>query len=136
MFLTVILLVLGLLFLGVGVMMLRSSQKLSREGVTAEGIIVRVELSRSGPDANELTSYLPIFSFRTADGVEHLVRSKIGSNSPKTFTPGQPVPVVYLPSAPEKAKINKAGMMWIGPGVLAAVGLALMAVGGVLSRMH
>jgi hypothetical protein len=133
---TLVFVALGLMSLVIGVVMLRSSKKLAREGVAADGVVVRVEESRSGADGNELTSYLPVFEFKSADGVMHSVKSRRGSNSSKAFKVGQPIPVLYLPTQPEKAQINKAGLMWVGPAVFCVLGVVLLGASVVLGRMN
>ncbi|MES2392606.1 MAG: DUF3592 domain-containing protein [Acidobacteriota bacterium] len=127
---------LGILCLVIGVVMFRSSKKLSREGVAADGVITRVDLDRSRTGDGEMTSYLPVFEFKSSDGVTHAVKSNRGSNSSKAFKVGQPVPVLYLPTQPEKAQINKAGLMWAAPVVFCVLGVALLGASVVLAHVR
>ena len=67
------------------------------------------EFSRDSK-GNVTRNVLPLVAYKTADGVEHVIKGLGGSQSDRS--PGDVVPLLYHPDAPEKAVINDFQNLW------------------------
>ncbi len=64
--------------------------------------------------------YAPTFRFRDSVGVQHTVSSAVGE-SPPAYHVGDKVPVLYIRSDPQDARIDSFWQVWALP-ILAAIG--------------
>jgi hypothetical protein len=60
-------------------------------------------------------------TFHTENGRDIMLTSSTGTNPP-SFSSGQQVDVLYLPSQPEGTVINSFGQLWLDPVILAGLG--------------
>jgi hypothetical protein len=88
---------------------------------TAEGTVV--ELNRSS------STYRPVVRFRDRRGEEIEFMSSTGSNPP-SYSRGERVEVLYLPSRPDQAQINGFFSLWLGPLILGFLGVVFLLIGG------
>ncbi|HEY4010235.1 MAG TPA: DUF3592 domain-containing protein [Acidobacteriaceae bacterium] len=65
-------------------------------------------------DGDEDTTYRPVFTFVTRDGVTQTVKSNAGSNPPE-FELGEGVPVRYRAADPSAARIDTFWQIWAFP---------------------
>ena len=92
----------------------------------SEGTVVR--LFRSTASGSSAGAYRPVVKFTTASGQTIIFTSSFGSDPPK-YSEGQRVEVAYLPSSPQRAKINDSSL-WFGEMVFAGFGVLFMLFGG------
>jgi hypothetical protein len=122
----------GLIFLGVGVLILggailagMNSASLLREGVRTTGNVI--ELLQSYDDEGDLL-YTPVFLFLDEQGREHRVQSKF-SSSPPGYRPGQAVELIYRPGRPETADVTSFFGLWGLAGILGMMGVGFIFFG-------
>ncbi len=91
-----------------------------------DGSVVRLEYERSGSKSGG--SYYPIVRFllRTGETIEF--SSSVGSNPP-SYRRGEPVRVLYDPTAPESAEIDSFFSLWFAPILLGFLGSVFSAFG-------
>jgi len=115
----------GAIFVTIGVFALKSSQILMAEGVTAPGVVTRLEQrsSTSGSGSNRRTSssFYPWFRFTDAAGQTHEIASNMGTNPP-SHSIGEAVTVRYLPAQPQEAVIDSWTSLWLFPTIFIGVG--------------
>jgi hypothetical protein len=117
----VIVLLMGLLFVGATTVAFRKNRRLARHGLPATGQVVALNKSTSVSDDGIRTRmYRPVVTFRTADGQE--IRFNGPGSSRPVARPGDVVPVLYDPAHPATAEINT--LRGRGTVVLTIVGLA------------
>lgn len=68
------------------------------------------------------TAYYPKFSFSTQSGQTVEVLSRQGK-SPSSFSTGDRVTVLYIPSHPTSAKIDSFSQLWVDETILTFIGL-------------
>lgn len=90
--------------------------QLETTGMRAPGEVVRLE-ERSNSGANGGYSYYPVVRFRTAGNTTIEFRDSVGSNPP-TRRPGDPATVLYLPSMPSRAMIDRGFLNFVIPAIL------------------
>jgi hypothetical protein len=112
----------------------RSAAAFDAAAVRATAVIVDFEARRSS-GSRPTTTYAPIFEFSDREGRKHRATSTISRSTPEHRI-GQGVEVLYLPSAPEEARLDTWAERWVAVtilgslgGVLSLVGLGLAAVG-------
>ena len=98
-----------------------------RSASRADGRIIQM-LERGGEHGK---LHAPVFTFRDASGTEHTVHSDSASDPPE-YQAGDTVHILYSPTNPQNAKIDRFSSLWGLPlvtGLLAAfytpVGLLL-----------
>lgn len=69
-----------------------------------------VEETSRDSEGNVTRNLSPLIVYTTADGVEHVIKGLGGSQSERS--PGEMVPLLYHPDAPEKAVINDFQNLW------------------------
>jgi Protein of unknown function (DUF3592) len=74
--------------------------------------------------------YAPTFRFRDSAGVQHTVSSAVGE-SPPAYHVGDKVPVLYIRSDPQDARIDSFGQVWALP-ILAAIGGSIFLLIGLI----
>ena len=123
--------VVGLIFVAVGLVFVLSSKAPANMSATATATVTNVNISQSTTSRNgrrSAPSCTPVAGF-TVGGKPYTASSSVGS-SPCPWTVGQPVVVAYDPKSPANAMIPSTGagqfMPWIvvGIGALAAAGSA------------
>ena len=90
-------------------------------GQGTTGKVVSIE-SKSGTDS---TSHYSIVEFSDADGKKHKVRDNIGSSTPMDNR-GDEVAVIFDPSDPERALIDRGFWSWLLPGGFTGGGLLIL----------
>ncbi len=106
------------MLVGCGLLVM-STQAFLAVAIGADGTVVRLEYERSGSDSGG--AYYPIVRFllRTGETIEF--RSSVGS-SPPSYRRGEPVRVLYDPTAPESAEIDSFVSLWFAPILLGFMG--------------
>lgn len=90
--------------------------QLETSGMRAPGEVVRlVEQSSSGTNGGY--TYYPVVRFRTAGNRTVEFKDSVGSNPP-TRRPGDPATVLYLPSTPSEAIIDRGFLNFVIPALL------------------
>ena len=109
------------------------TQKFRRSAARADGLVIELVRSRhgSGGDLGSNYTYYPRFSFTTLDGQQLSILSDIG-NSPAAFKVGDKVVVLYDPRNPSDGQIDSASQLWILPGIVGVLSLALLVFGAYL----
>ncbi|WP_157894793.1 DUF3592 domain-containing protein [Streptantibioticus cattleyicolor] len=114
---------LGLTVIGIAVYEIALQCRLRREGVRVRGVVVRHTVSSTG----ETRSRHAVVGFVDADGTSHEYRSALSGTG--KLPVGGEVPMIYLPGAPAKARIDIASRRWGQVAVLMLFGVAFTAVG-------
>lgn len=124
--------IVGLIFLGVGMLVLSgafiagmNTASLLREGVRTTGNVL--EFVESYDDEGTLM-YSPVYIFRDEQGQEQRVQSKISSSSPR-YRQGQSVELIYRPGKPETADTTSFVEVWLLAGILGVMGLGFSVFG-------
>lgn len=118
----VLLLLVGLGFLGAGAYLGSRSRALVDVGEVAEGTVIAMKPVRP----NEIdSSYGPVVRFRVRSGVEHSFESGQGAKPP-AFHVGERVEVLHDPRHPEDAMVRTFFQLWGMPLILGATGIALV----------
>ena len=95
----------------------------------AEGTVIDVLPSRSS--SGDTVLYSPVVEFKTPDGREYEVRSKVAS-SPPSYKEGERVTVFYKTDAPGEAEISGFFSLWGAPLILGLLGGVFFSIGAVL----
>ncbi|MEU0525932.1 DUF3592 domain-containing protein [Streptomyces niveus] len=90
----------------IGFVGLRRSFALRRDGVRAEGRVVRLKTTSSGQGGS---IHRPVVGWVTADGRRMEVESPYGRSWVGRFRPGSPVRIRYDPLRPERMRIDGYG---------------------------
>ncbi|AQU70327.1 DUF3592 domain-containing protein [Streptomyces niveus] len=90
----------------IGFVGLRRSFALRRDGVRAEGRVVRLETTSSGQGGS---IHRPVVGWVTDDGRRMEVESPYGRSWVGRFRPGSPVRIRYDPLRPERMRIDGYG---------------------------
>jgi len=136
------------IFLGIGVITLivgfffgLSTWRLTKQGVTAPGVVIEnVVEERVGYDREDHTrtisrTYRPKARFRSRNGEEVVFVSHSGFGHP-AFQPGETVEVLYDPAHPQGAEIKSFWSPWLGPIIIGPIGLVFLLVGiGIWRRL-
>lgn len=132
----------GLIGLGVlagGFYAQRSAAAFDAAAVRTTAVIVDFEMRRSS-GSKSTTTYAPVFEFSDREGTKRRVTSA-SSSSGQEHKIGQRVEVLYLPSAPEQARLDTWAERWLAVtilgsigGVFTLVGIGLAALGARFSR--
>lgn len=95
-----------------------------KEAIRAEGTVIELIQSRS----DDSMAYYPVVVFASQDGKEIEFTSPSGSNPP-SYSTGQTVEILYLPTEPQKAEINSFFSLWGLTAILGGMGSIFSAVG-------
>ncbi len=124
--------IVGLIFLGVGILLLggallagMNTLSLLREGVRTTGNVL--EFNESYDDEGTLM-YSPVYIFLDEQGREQIVQSIISSSSPH-YRRGQTVELIYRPGKPQTASTISYFDVWFLTGILGVMGLGFTAFG-------
>ncbi len=118
--------VIGLgLLIGAGYMANNTRAFLAR-AVHAQGTVVDLASRRS---SDHSLSYYPEVAFQDANGRTIRFQSASGSNPP-SYSRGDKVAVLYLPSTPENARIDGFMGVWFGTVIVGGLGLVFFLIGG------
>jgi Protein of unknown function (DUF3592) len=105
----------------------------------ATGIVI--EMREHTADNGDI-SYAPTFRFRDAAGVQHTVSSAV-SESPPAYHVGDKVPVLYISSDPQSARIDSFWQIWalpiltaIGGGIFLLIGLIVVSWPKIVGRLR
>jgi hypothetical protein len=130
------LLLVGLIFLGVGAIQLGlgifffvRTRRFLRTAVEATGTIVEL-LESSGSEGG--TVYQAVVEFQTADGRSIRWQEAMASNPP-AGQQGDQLLMKYDPVNPQRARIARATRLWFLPGLFGLLGLLFFAIGVVLT---
>ncbi|GAA2088664.1 hypothetical protein GCM10009801_52480 [Streptomyces albiaxialis] len=123
MWLLVLCLLTGPVIIGLGIREEAHQRRLRREGITAEGRVVRHRSSRHQGSV----SYFAVVRFVDERGGPHEFEAKV---SGVTGLPvGGPAPVRYLPGAPKTARLDGSGQRFWGLALPLLIGTAFTAAG-------
>ncbi|WNM35794.1 DUF3592 domain-containing protein [Streptomyces sp. Li-HN-5-11] len=114
---------LGLAVIGLAVYEIALQRRLRREGIRVQGVVVRHAVSTSG----EAPSRHAVVSFVDVNGVPHEYRSTLSGT--RKLPVGRQVPMVYLPGAPTKARIDIGSRRWGEVAIPTLFGMAFTAAG-------
>ncbi len=120
---------LGLLFGGamlIGALLLaQHSRSFIARAQHAPGVVVEMVPHSSN---NNSTTYAPVVRYNAPDGRELKLYSSTSSNPP-AYSVGEQVDVLFLPGAPEQAKINAFFSLWGGAVIVAGIGAVFLLIG-------
>lgn len=122
--------IVGIVLLGVSGWLTVGSLDFKANAAQAEGTVVRLqsEYSRDSEGRGRYM-YYPIVQFGTEAGEDIEFRGSVGSSSP-SYRRGERVTVLYFPQAPQDAKIDSIGGLWVGPLITGGAGLVFTLVAG------
>ncbi|MGN6452149.1 MAG: DUF3592 domain-containing protein [Steroidobacteraceae bacterium] len=112
------LLLAGLALLAFGVYTSRMLLSLETSGIRAPGSVISLSSSSS---SNGGTSYYPVVRYRDGAGRSVTFRDSTGTNPP-LYHVGEAVTVLYLPSAPGRAIIDRGPWNWLPSLILFVLG--------------
>jgi hypothetical protein len=115
----------GMIFLCVGYHLREKICRLKVSGLVARGKVVALEVS--GSFSSEDKALHPVFAFRDMEGIEHRVRSAVGSY-PASHKVGDVVRVFYLAHSPHQAIIDPKNYT-LASLIFLLAGLAAIAIG-------
>jgi hypothetical protein len=110
--------------------------------LSAEGEVVSIIVSKntstrsdptfgSSPDTTSTSS--PVVRFRPRDSERSVEFTALGNGNKSTgYAVGDRVSLLYLPEAPEQAKLNIFGDLWLPGIILAVTGLVLGIAAGAM----
>ncbi|NOK16409.1 DUF3592 domain-containing protein, partial [Corallococcus carmarthensis] len=127
--------VLGAAFVGVGVFMLvmtwgsyQRDKVILREGLHAEGTVVKKELLAADDD----TDYVLHYAFTPQDGIRREHQRNVSANLWKRLRPGDRIQVLYGQSDPRRSFPEGQGVTSLGLALfLSVVEVLLTLIGGV-----
>ncbi|MBP7176376.1 MAG: DUF3592 domain-containing protein [Thermoclostridium sp.] len=131
----VIFLIVGVLFLIIGLRMYSSQQNFAKTGVTVEATVINIVSHKS----SDSVTYRPEVEFRTKTGETIQVIHNMGSN-PSKYKKGDVVNVIYSPDNPYEIMMDSAfekvvfPLTFIGLGGICCL-VALGLVVGVVKRL-
>jgi hypothetical protein len=97
---------------------------------SAVGTVTRQEMMKeTGTDIYREKAYAPVFTFQTADGEAVEVVSDVGYGEHFAYSQGDEVPLLYLASDPQSARIRSIFELIGLPVVLAGFGFVFWVVG-------
>src|SRR3974390_1194455 len=120
--LNAVFLTIGLLTLGIGSWIAAGTLRLQRNGVAAEGHVIRLDRGSKG-------ARFPVVEFQTQSGESVTFKSRSGS-SPPSFRVGESVPVLYNPNDPQHASINTSWQLWGGAFIAVILGVVFTSIPG------
>ncbi len=106
----------------------RSAAAFDAAAVRTTGVVVDFETRRSSGSKSTTTTYAPVFEFSDRDGTKRRVTSAT-SSSGQEHKIGQRVEVLYLPSAPEQARLDTWAERWLAVTILGSIGGAFTLAG-------
>jgi hypothetical protein len=104
-----------------------STNSFLKEAVTAEGTVVELVRSRS----SDSTTYAPVIHFIDGTGETVEFTSSTSSNPP-SYSEGEKVEVLYLPSRPQEAKINSFFSLWGAVVIVGGLGGVFFLIGAAI----
>jgi len=116
--------VMGLLFVCIGIGMNLYTAQFAKTARSAEGVVIGLEQSSSGSGA----SWCPVIEFDDHHGDTYLVQLNTCSGPPR-YLRGEEVSVLYAEDDPKHAKINDSTLYWFGY-IFAGTGGVFAVLGG------
>jgi hypothetical protein len=120
------LLIAGVGLFALGVHQSRALVRLESSGVRARGVVSSLSSSNSGSGSS---TYYPVVTYTDQTGKRARFRDNTGSNPPM-YHVNDPVTVLYSPSEPGNAIIDRGMWNWLPSAILFALGV-LLSVGGI-----
>ena len=102
-----------------------STSEFLEKATRVDGTVIDLIASRS----SDSTTYKPVVSYTTLEGV-NLEFTSSSSSNPPAYSRGERVDVFYLPDAPHDAKINGYFSLWGAATILAILGSVFFLIGG------
>jgi hypothetical protein len=122
----------GLLFLTIGVVSALRTRKFLNTSVAVQGELVGFEEQvLTDSDGDRTSSTHAVVQFVSAAGAT--VTFTEGSQTFGGLQVGDPVPVRYDPSQPERARIATGGRLWVRNIVVLALGAGLLIAGVIVT---
>lgn len=103
----------------------QNTQSFIESAAVTNGTVVELVRSRS----SDSTTYAPVVQFKTENG-ERIEFTSSTSSNPPSYSKGENVEVFYLPSNPQKARINGFFSLWGAALIVGLLGGAFFSVGG------
>jgi hypothetical protein len=94
------------------------------EAAKAEGTVMDLVLSRS----DDSTTYRPLIHFQDQQGETIEFMSSVGSNPP-SYSEGDKVEVLYIPSKPQNARVNGWFSLWGAATIVGSLGVVFFLIG-------
>jgi hypothetical protein len=110
--------IMGVVFLVSGIYMLAKACDFVSHANKTSGRVVSIETG----DADDATTFHPVFIFTDAAGVEHRCRSPYGSSA-FFFKPGEQVKILYDAAVPTHAEIDSFQSIWLFPFMFMGMGV-------------
>jgi Protein of unknown function (DUF3592) len=122
----------GLMLLGASLLWV-STRNFVAGAQTLQGTVVELIANR---DSDGDTTYKPVVRFSSPDGQE-VTYTESFSGNPAPYDLGESVEVLYSPGHSRKARIKGFVSLWLGPVILAGIGLVFTAIGvGIFLARH
>ncbi len=105
-----------------------------KNAISVQGTVIALAATKSTPTTSQdrtrsdRYTYSPVVRFITQRGKAIEFSSDTGTKK-AAYKKGDTVEVLYLPSSPEKAKINDFLSLWMMPVVIGGIGLIFFALG-------
>ena len=130
-----VLIIVGVVFLIIGLSMYRHQQKFAKNGIATEATVINMVSQRS----TDSVTYKPEVEFQTENGETIQVIHTTGSNPPR-YKKGEVINIYYMPDNPYEITIDSAFERVIFPFIFIVLGglcclMALGAVVGVIKRL-
>lgn len=124
----VIFLIVGVIFLVIGLKMYSHQQNFSKTGIAAEATVINIVSHKS----SDSVTYRPEVEFQTKTGETVQVVHSMGTNPPK-YKKGDVVDIIYSPDNPYEIMMDSAFEKTIFPMIFIGAGglCCLIAVGSV-----
>lgn len=117
-FLSILILLLGMLFFIIGIKFLYEMYKFKKTAVKTIATVIEIKTS-TGRNWNK--TYSPVLSFKTADGITHVY--DVSAFYKKKYNIGQQIEVVYSQENVKNVKINSFKYILMTPVALFVMGL-------------
>jgi len=121
--------VIGGLMLVAAIWFYWNTQQFLQTAAQVEGVVVAFVESRQAN--SKAIQYAPVVRYVAQDGREVEFTSSV-SSYPAGYDIGEKVPLLYLASEPEKAKLNTYFSLWGGATVLGILGLVFFSIGAAI----
>jgi hypothetical protein len=128
----------GVIFLAIGIVLLRCEAVFARTAVEAQGVVVgheRRRVHRRTSRGRRGRAYdFPVVRYTTHEGQEVQFESSFGT-SPRFAPAGQQVQVLYNPADPSDARIASGCMRYGLPLVFVIIGLGMLLLASIFGAI-
>ncbi|NGP88423.1 DUF3592 domain-containing protein [Fodinibius halophilus] len=117
--------IVGLVFCGFGINWGIETSNFLDKAISTQGTVTDMVVRRS----SDSRTYSPAIQFADSRGNSYEFVSNTSSSSP-SYSRGENVDILYLPSDPQEAEIDSFFSLWGGPIIFGGLGFIFFAIGG------